>query len=105
VGDQHLDIVASQGEVDFALVPTEVAEDARLMERLSRRHCDEERPRFCRVMIWNNQDSVPRSLPMSDAELEAQVAQYNRNRATNYECFFLLSNGEMVDSSRSGSCG
>lgn len=75
------------------------------MERLAQRHCHEKRPRFCRVMIWKHKGSVPRSFPMSDAALMAQVAQYNRNRDTKYDCFYLMRGGEMIDSSRSGNCG
>jgi hypothetical protein len=102
--ENPLEVVASQGEIDFALVPHEVAENAALLERLSRVYCDENRRRFCRVMIWTDEASMPRSLPMSDAQVVKQVAQYNRNRETDYDCFFLMSDGEMVDSSRSAGC-
>lgn len=102
--DDRLKIVRSQGQVDFALMSGEASEDAGLMERLSRLHCNQRRPEFCRVMIWKDASSVPRSLPMSDAQLMAQVAQYNRNRQTAYDCFFLMKKGEMVDSSRSEGC-
>lgn len=100
-----MEIIASQGQADFALVPAELSEDPGLLERLARRHCDENRPHFCRVMIWKQKDSVPRSLPMSDGELMSQVAQYNRNRDTRYDCFYLMRGGEMIDGSRSGNCG
>lgn len=101
----QLEIIASQGQVDFALVPAEAAGDSAVVEQLARRHCDEQRPRFCRVMMWKHQGSVPRSLPMSDTELMAQVAQYNRNRDTRYDCFYLMREGEMIDDSRLGNCG
>jgi hypothetical protein len=102
--DDRLKIVRSQGQVDFALVSGEASEDPDLMERLSRLHCDQRLPEFCRVMIWKDPAFVPRSLPMSDEQLMAQVAQYNRNRQTAYDCFSLMKKGGMVDSSRSEGC-
>ena len=102
--EDRLKIVASQGQVDFALVPDEVAEDPALLEFLSRAYCDEQRGGFCRVMIWVDESDAPHSLPMSEAQLAAQIAQYNRNRQTGYDCFYLMNKGAMVDGSRSAGC-
>ena len=38
--------------------------------------------RICIVMFWNDRTKVPRSLPMTDAQINAKVAHYNLNKNT-----------------------
>lgn len=43
-------------------------------------------------------------LPLSDAALEFQVAQYSRNRATGYDCFYQMRDGLVIEDTRSSGC-
>ncbi len=52
---------------------------------------------FCMIGFWDNRDRIPPSIPMSDEQVEAQVAQYERNRNTGNEQFFYLRNGDMIE--------
>lgn len=39
---------------------------------------------ICRVMFWKDMDMVPKSLPMSDAQVAAKVAHWQHNGNTGH---------------------
>lgn len=44
---------------------------------------------FCYILFWSDRRRVPRQLPMSDAEVAAQVAVYTRNPRTGLDELLL----------------
>lgn len=99
-----LKLVGGQGQVDFVLAGEEIARHPRSLEKRLRALCDARRGDWCKMLVWVNQRLIPHGLPMSARSLAAQIAQYDRNRSTGYDCFFQLAEGAMIDSSRSGTC-
>jgi hypothetical protein len=99
-----LTVVGRQGQVDFVLASEKISNEPEELEQALRTLCGSTRGNWCQLMVWSNKSFVPRGLPMSDASLNHQVAQYNKNTATGYDCFYLMQKGEMVESSRSQGC-
>jgi len=92
--------VGRQGMVDFYVADQQIAGDRSLLESRLRQLCEKKGGDFCQLMVWVDPASVPRALPMSDAQMRAQIAQYNRNRNTGYDRFILLGNGEILEETR-----
>jgi hypothetical protein len=40
---------------------------------------------YCYISFWSERALVPKRLPMTDAQVDAQTASYTRNPATGYE--------------------
>lgn len=96
--------VGGQGVVDFYVAGEKLTNDPALLEARLRKACASKATNFCQIMVWADTASVPRALPMSDNELRAQIAQYNLNERTGYDCFRLLRDGKSVDESMSPGC-
>lgn len=91
--------VGGQGLIDFVLASHPLSSDADALEARMRNFCDQQRGDFCQVMVWRDRSKVPDALPMSQRQLNAQVAQYNRNRHTGYDCVNFFRRGEPFRSS------
>jgi hypothetical protein len=96
--------VGGQGMMDFVVADKTLSENHPALERRMRNFCDLRRPGpgWCQVMIWVKASMVPKHLPMSDRQVNAQVAVYTRNPATGHDCFMLLRKGEEYE--HSGRC-
>jgi len=92
--DASFERIGGQGMVDFVIATAELSSNRAALENRMRNFCDKQRDQFCQVMVWTNRAHAARALPMTDAQLNAQFAQYNRNRSTGYDCFMLLRRGE-----------
>lgn len=42
----------------------------------------------CEILFWTDREMVATKIPLSDAEVDNQAAQYNRNPNTGFEAFF-----------------
>jgi hypothetical protein len=102
--DWQVVIENSQGQVHFAFAGSKIAENPAELAKGMRHLCDQTRQDWCRIMVWSKDAALPSALPLTVAQLQRQVAQYSRNRATGHDCFYLLAAGRMVDGSRSGNC-
>jgi len=97
--DSTFDRIGGQGMVDFVVASGTLTSNAPALEERMRNFCDKQRGDFCQVMVWANRARAPQALPMTSGQLNAQVAQYNRNRHTGYDCFMLLRRGSPAVSS------
>lgn len=101
---QLLRVVGSQGQVDFVVGRPVALNNPKLLEAAARELCDSTRRDWCQIMIWPSTDVAARRLPLSDAALQSQIAQYSRNRATGYDCFYEMRDGRMLEDTRSSGC-
>ena len=92
----NLKCPASQGEFDFCLADPKLAVDKTLFEATLKTYCDFKGGDFCKVLVWTDIQYVPSSLPMTDEQVNNEVADYNRNKNTGNDCFKLLSAGNVV---------
>jgi hypothetical protein len=100
--DSTFRLVGGQGMMDFVVASPELAANAdRLAERM-RNYCDLKREDFCYVMVWGSPRQSPMSLPMTAAQLRAQLAQLDRNRRSKHDCISYLRDGNVT--TQSGSC-
>ncbi|MGE4218470.1 MAG: hypothetical protein AB7G39_03390 [Alphaproteobacteria bacterium] len=73
-----IEVLAEQGLTRFAVVPKGTSPDQ--MERAAERVCGN--LRVCMVLIWDDRKSAARQVPMTDKQVNAKVATFNRNRNT-----------------------
>jgi hypothetical protein len=71
--------IGGQGKVHFVLVKDSAAK-RNAYRQIADLICQGES--ICIVMFWNDATKVPRSLPMTDSQLNAKVAHYNLNKNT-----------------------
>lgn len=96
--------VGGQGQVDFVVAARDLAKNASLLESQMRAFCDVRHrgADFCQIMAWSDSRKVPKALPMTDAQVETQLAQYNRNTNTGHDCFALMKDGDITR--QTGNC-
>lgn len=92
----NLECPASQGGSDFCLADPKLVADQTLFEETLKTYCDFKGGDFCEVLVWTDVQYVPSSFPMTDDQLNNEVADYTRNKNTGYDCFTLLSVGNVV---------
>jgi hypothetical protein len=92
----NLQCPASQEGIDFCLVDPLLAADQALFEATLKTYCYSKGGDFCKVLVWTDGQYLPSSLPMTDVQLNNEVADYSLNRATGKECFILLSAGGVI---------
>ena len=79
---RHWELIGSQGIMRMAYMEPAYARDAGEHKAAIAAICGTED--ICSVIFWTDRDLVPRSLPMSDAQLAAVTAQWKFNRHTHY---------------------
>jgi|GEM_PF-3487781 len=92
----NLECPASQEGIDFCLADPQLVADQALFEATLKTYCDSRSSDFCKVLVWTDRQYVPSSLPMTDIQLNNEVADYSRNNSTGKECFILLSAGGVI---------
>jgi len=92
----NLECPASQEGIDFCVADPQLVADQALFEATLKAYCDSRGGDFCKVLVWTNRQYVPASLPMTDEQLNNEVADYSRNNTTGNECFLLLSAGGVI---------
>jgi len=88
-----------QGEFEFCLVDPELLSDKNLLESTVHEYCNTKGTGFCKFLIWTDLTYLPESLPITDQQLNNQVADYTRNITTGNDCLKLLSEGSVIYSS------
>jgi len=92
----NLECPASQEGIDFCIVDPQLVADQSLFEATLKSYCDSKGGDFCKVLVWTDRQYVPSSLPLTDVQLNNEVADYSRNNITGSECFILLSAGGVI---------
>jgi hypothetical protein len=92
----NLECPASQEGIDFCVTDPQLVADQALFEAALKAYCDSKGGDFCKVLVWTDRQYVPSSLPMTDIQLNNEVADYSRNNTTGSECFILLSAGGVI---------
>ena len=77
--------VSRQGSYQFVYIeiPDSLKTDRDSYMRVAEYLCHAER--ICIIGFWNNASLMAKSLPMTDEQLYARIAQYNRNLNTGYD--------------------
>jgi len=96
--------LGEQGLNDFLLADPALIENPPQLEKQLKEYCDRYRRDSCYLFVWRNKADAALVLPMTDVQLNAQAAQYRRNKATGYDCFAMLKNGEMIKETVSAGC-
>lgn len=92
----NVECPAGQEGIDFCIVSPQLAADQALFEATLRSYCDSKGTDFCKVLVWADRQYMPSSLPVTEQQLVNQLADYTRDRPGGFECFLLLSAGEVV---------
>jgi len=92
----NLECTANQEGIDFCVADPQLVADQAHFEAILKAYCDSKSADFCKVLVWTDGQYLPSSLPLTDVQLNNQVADYSRDKVTGNECFLLLSAGEVV---------
>jgi hypothetical protein len=92
----NLECPASQEGIDFCVADPQLVADLGLFEATLKVYCDSKGADFCKVLVWTDRQFLPSSLPMTDVQLNNEVADYSLNRVTGNACFILLSAGGVI---------
>ncbi len=92
----NLECPASQEGIDFCIADPQLVADQPLIEATLKAYCDSKSGDFCKVLVWTDRQYMPSSLPMTDEQLNNEVADYSRNKVTRSDCLLLLSAGGVV---------
>jgi hypothetical protein len=88
---------------DLCYAGRSLASDPERLEAAARSFCDAHNHQgFCCILIWKDKGSVAQSFPMTEANIHAQVAQYDRDPGVGIDCFTLLKNNQVV--AKTGVC-
>lgn len=85
--------VGGQGQVDFILVDAQLAKEPQKLKFAAKQYADAHRKDWCKLLIWSDKGKVATRLPMTDAQLNGQVAEYSRNAASGLDRFRTMKNG------------
>lgn len=80
--------VGTLGQRHFVVVDPANAADETLLKQAAASVCAE--ARVCVVAFWADPAAVPEAMPMTQAQQQAMVAQYLRNRSNGIEALQLL---------------
>jgi hypothetical protein len=89
----------NQGEFEFCIADPDLVSDRNQFEKIIKDYCQTKGGDFCKMLVWTDISFLPNSLPMSEAQLDNQVADYTRNVSTGIDCLKLLSRGSVIYSS------
>ena len=92
----NLECPAGQEGIDFCVADPQLVADQALFEATLKAYCDSKAGDFCKVLVWTDRQYVPSSLPLTDQQLNNEVADYSRNKVTGKECLILLSAGQVI---------
>jgi hypothetical protein len=88
---------SSKLSIYFVWIDPNRAADAEVFERAIARV--DKGTSFLQVMFWKDDTQIPERLPMTEIQADAQVAQYERNRNTELEQFYLTSGDTRLEPS------
>jgi phosphatidate phosphatase APP1 len=80
-------IVRTQGMMKLVLVTKSKERDRSVYQDAIKSLCTP--GGYCYILFWSSRASVPKRIPMSDAQAQAQVASYTHNPTTNFDEFLM----------------
>jgi len=86
----------SQGQYEFCIADPQLVADKSQFESTLKEYCKAKGNDFCKFLVWTNLTYLPDSLPLSDLQINNQVADYTRNITTGNDCLKLLSAGSVL---------
>ncbi len=86
----------SQGNYEFCIVDSQLLSDKNLLESMVKEYCMAKGTGFCKFLIWDDLNYLPKILPMTDLQVNKQVADYTRNITTGIDCLKILSEGIVI---------
>jgi len=92
----NLECPASQEGIDFCIADPQLVADQALFEATLKTYCNSRGGDFCKVLVWTDRQHIPSSLPLTDVQLNNEVADYSLNKSTASECLILLSAGGVI---------
>lgn len=79
--------LASQGANHFVVVDQSISTSRADLYVVAQTVCGQQS--VCIVHLWDNQDLAALSLPMTDQQVRAKIAQYNRNQNSGLDRLLL----------------
>ena len=80
-------LVRTQGMMKLVLVTKPKERDRSIYQDAIKSLCTP--GEYCYVLFWSSRASVPKRIPMSDAQAQAQVANYTHNPTTHFDEFLM----------------
>ena len=93
--EKHYERIRTQGKSDFVWVDPGYKFDPDVYEHAIAEIAGSSD--FAFIFFWDDRDRIPENLPMSDEQLESQIAKYEANRNTGHEQFYYLRDGNMAE--------
>jgi|AGTN01.2.fsa_nt_gi hypothetical protein len=88
--------IGGQGKVDFMVASPVLAKDTTKLHKVAKEYANKNRTDWCKLLIWSDGKKAAKKLPMTDAQVNSQVASYERNKATGLDRLRILKNGDVV---------
>jgi hypothetical protein len=92
----NMECPSSLEGIDFCIADPQLVADQALFEATLKTYCNAKGGEFCKALVWTDIQYLPSALPLTDVQLNNEVADYSLNRVTGSECFILLSAGEVI---------
>jgi|SRR5436853_1994506 len=80
-------LVRTQGMMRLVLVTKSKERDRSVYQGVIKSLCTSSE--YCYVLFWSSRTSIPKRIPMSDAQARAQVASYTHNPMTHFDEFLM----------------
>ena len=94
---ERYQLVATSGKFQLVYVPLEFAKDESVYRQAINDLCPGND--YAYVRFWNDVSKVPARMPMTDEQVEAQVAGYDRNPTSGLNEFYWIKGGSRLDGS------
>jgi hypothetical protein len=82
-------ITHSQGQTRFVVIDKELSADRAELQNISNTICAGKT--ICVVMFWDDKDNVASTIPMTNEQTSAKIAQYNLNKNTGLDRLLICS--------------
>lgn len=87
-------VINTQGDyVAFVVVDRSIITNKEALWNISQEICRSRHP-ICQVLYWDDVYKAGVEIPMTDAQVNAQVAHFERNENTDYVKLWLCSEGD-----------
>lgn len=91
-----LKCIHQAGRNDFCYAGDMLAEDTALLEEATRTFCLNNDNFWCSIYIWKDEETVARSLPLTDLQASLLIAKFTSHPNSGSECFQAYDNEEVV---------
>lgn len=85
------EIIDTQGIFRFVVVDKSISSDRAALRSIAKNICSGDA--ICKVLFWDNKNQAATSLPMTDTQASAQVADYSFNENTGNDELLICKSG------------